>query len=322
MRNEEASDGPRGREAEKPAQIPRKGWWDIAKRVKEEIDNDHVAMIAAGIAFYGLLAIFPAIVALISIWSLVFDPQQITQQIASIGSLLPQQAADIINQQARKASSNAGAGIGLAALGGLLLTLYSASKGTKGLMEGLNIIYDEQETRGLVKRTLVTLLLTLGGMLMAIVALGSILLIPALVNLLGFPEPLATFINLARWLLLLIMLVAALAILYRYAADRDPPRWRWTSVGAVTGIVLWLLGSIAFSIYVRNFGSYNETYGSLGAVVILLMWFWLSAFIVLLGAELNSEMERQTRRDTTQGKREPLGKRGAYAADTVGEKRS
>ncbi|SHF74312.1 membrane protein [Modicisalibacter ilicicola DSM 19980] len=322
MRNGEKTDDPRGREAEKPAQIPRKGWWDIAKRVKEEVDNDHVAMIAAGIAFYGLLAIFPAIVALISIWSLVFDPQQITQQIASVGNLLPQQAADIINQQARKASSNAGAGIGLAALGGLLLTLYSASKGTKGLMEGLNIIYDEQEARGLLKRTLVTLLLTLGGMLVAIVALGSILLIPALVKLLGLPEPLATLINLARWLLLLIMLMVSLAILYRYAADRDEPRWQWTSVGAVAGVVLWLLGSIAFSIYVRNFGSYNETYGSLGAVVILLMWFWLSAFIVLLGAELNSEMERQTRRDTTKGKREPLGKRGAHAADTVGEKRS
>nr|WP_298415513.1 YihY/virulence factor BrkB family protein [uncultured Halomonas sp.] len=310
----------RGREAKKPSEIPSSGWLDVLKRVMGEISRDHVSIVAAGIAFYGLLAIFPAIVALISLWSLAFDPQQISQQISSISQLLPSQAADIIKQQAQKASANAGTGIGLAAIGGLLLTIYSASKGTQALMEGLNIIYDEEETRGFFKKNAVKLILTFGAMLIAVIALGTIIFIPIAVKALGFPELISMAANIIRWPLLFIVLIIALAILYRYAADRSRPRWQWTSVGSVVAVLLWIAGSIAFSIYVRNFSSYNETYGSLGAVVILLMWFWLSAFIALLGAELNSEMERQTRHDTTTGKPQAKGERGAYAADTVGDK--
>lgn len=319
MANTKSSASDHGRHAERPAQIPKSGWLDILWRVKDEMTRDHVSIIAAGIAFFGLLAIVPAIVATLSLWGLLFDPQQMSQQISSISHLLPAEASDIIQQQVQQASQDATTGLGLAAIGGLLFTIYSASKGTKALVEGLNIIYDEEETRGIVKKTLVILALTLGGILMTLVALGTIIAIPMIVGLLGLDNIVGTLINLARWPLLFVIVSIGIAILYRYAPDRDEPRWQWTSVGSTLAVFLWVLGSIGFSIYVRNFSSYNETYGSLGAVIILLMWFWLSAFIMLMGAELNSEMERQTKRDTTVGHKEPMGQRDAHAADTLGK---
>jgi membrane protein len=308
----------RGREAERPQEIPKAGWRDIIWRTQAELSGDHVSMVAASIAFYGLLAMFPAVAAIISIWGLMFDPQQIAQQIATVSGALPQDAAAIINDQAQSVAASAGAGISLAAAGGILLTLYSVSKGMKVLIEGLNIIYDE-EKRGFIKLTFVTLILTL-GLIVVIVALGLIAVIPALLGNLGLGDAFRAMLAYARWPLLLVVTLVGLAVLYRYAPSREEPQWQWVSPGAMIATVLWLIGSIAFSIYVRNFGSYNETYGSLGAVVILLMWFWLSAFIVLLGAELNCEIERQTARDTTAGPAKPMGQRRAYAADTVGEK--
>ncbi|GHA97522.1 YihY/virulence factor BrkB family protein [Modicisalibacter luteus] len=306
-----------GRHAYTPTHIPRKGWSEVLKRVKDDIGRDHVSLVAAGVAFYSLLALFPAIVAVISIWGLLFDPQQISQQISSISHLLPQQAAEIIRQQAQQASSGNSAGMGLAAIGGILLAVYSASRGIKGLMEGLNIVYGEEEKRGFIKKTAIILGLTLGAVIMAVITLGTITAIPALVNVLGLDGTVGTLISLLRWPLLLIVMILALGILFRYAPDRKKPRWQWASAGSIIAVPLWLIGSIGFSIYVRNFASYNETYGSLGAVVILLMWFWLSAFIVLMGAELNSELERQTQHDTTAGGDQPVGERGAHAADSV-----
>lgn len=319
MANRNAATSQRGRQADRPGQIPKPGWKDILKRTKEEMARDHVSIVAAGIAFYGLLAIVPAIVATISIWAIVFDPQQITQQISSISHLLPEEAADIIQQQAEQASQDAGAGMSLAAIFGILLAVYSASRGIDGLMEGLNIIYDEQENRGVIKRTALKLILTLGAILMTLVTLGVITAIPAIVELIGLPDVFGTLVNLARWPLLMIVVMLAIAVLYRYGPDRDKPRWQWTSIGSFAAVLLWIVGSIAFSIYVRNFSSYNETYGSLGAIIILLMWFWLSAFIVLMGAELNSEMEHQTKHDTTVGGDERMGERNAHVADTVGK---
>ncbi|MEC9483673.1 MAG: YihY/virulence factor BrkB family protein [Halomonas sp.] len=309
----------RGRQATKPTQIPRAGWVDVLKRVKNDIGRNHISLVAAGVAFYSLLALFPAIVAIISIWGLMFEPQQIAQQIASISHLLPKEASQIIRQQAQQASANNSTGMGLAAFGGILLAVYSASRGIKGLMDGLNIVYGEEEQRSFFKKLGITLGLTLGAVLMVVITLGAVTAIPAVLGALNVNSLVGTLVNWLRWPILLVVVMLALGLLFRYAPDRDNPRWQWASIGSIIAVPLWLLGSIGFSIYVRNFGSYNETYGSLGAVVILLMWFWLSAFIVLLGAELNSELERQTRRDTTVGDRKPLGKRGAHAADTVGK---
>jgi membrane protein len=322
MANRNAATSQRGRQADRPGQIPKPGWKDILKRTKEEMARDHVSIVAAGIAFYGLLAIVPAIVAIISLWAIVFDPQQITQQISNISHLLPEEAAKIIRQQAEQASQDVGAGMSLAAIGGILLAIYSASRGVNGFMEGLNIIYDEEENRGVFKRTALKLFLTLGAILMTILTLGLIAAIPATVDLLKLPDVVSTLINLVRWPLLMIVTMLAMAVLYRYAPDRNEPRWQWISIGSFVAVLLWIAGSIAFSIYVRNFASYNETYGSLGAVVILLMWFWLSAFIVLMGAELNSEMEHQTKHDTSMGGDQRMGDRDARVADTVGESKN
>lgn len=321
MAGQEASEAQHGRHAERPAQIPRQGWLDILKRVKKEMDRDHVSLIAAGVAFYGVLAIFPAILALTSLWALLFDPQQMIQQIETISHLLPEEAASIITEQTNQAGEDAQVGISLAAIGGILLAVYSASKGMKGLMEGLNIVYDEEEQRGLIKETMTRLLLTLGAIAMTLVTLGAVAAIPLILEAIGLDNTLGTVIGLGRWPLLLIMVMLALAVLYRYAPDRSKPHWQWASAGSALAVLVWIAGSVGFSLYVHNFGNYNETYGSLGAVIILLLWFWLSAFIVLMGAELNSEMERQTRHDTTEGGREPLGERDAYAADTVGRAR-
>jgi membrane protein len=313
-----ATSAERGRGAERPSDIPRAGWRDILIRTWNEIGDDHVSLIAAGVGFYALLALFPGIAAMIAIWGLAFDPQQIQQQIATISELLPQQAAAIVTEQARQVAAGGG-GLGLAAAGGILLALYSASKGMKALIEGLNIIYDEEEKRWFIKLNLMALLLTLFVIVAMILALGLIVVVPIVLQFVGSGSLVNTLVSLLRWPILFVGAMVVLAALYRFAPSRATARWRWVTWGAAVATLIWVLGSIAFSIYVRNFGSYNETYGSIGAVIILLMWLWLSAFIVLLGAEVNSEMEHQTERDSTTGAPRPRGRRGAYVADEVGE---
>lgn len=320
MARSAAAEEGRGRRAARPTDIPKAGWRDILLRTKNEISENHVSLIAAGVAFYGLVAIFPGIAAIISIWALMFDPQQIEQQIGLISGMMPEDAAAIVEEQARTVAASTGAGVSIAAIGGLLLTLYSAAQGMKAMMEGLNVIYDEEERRGLIRLNLVALALTLGLILVVIVSLGLIMIVPALLGVVGLGATAEMLVTYLRWPILFVVAVVGLAVLYRFAPCRERPRWQWVSWGAVIATVLWIIGSIAFSIYVRNFGSYNETYGSIGAVVILLLWFWLSAFIVLLGAELNAEMEHQTAEDTTSGRPRPMGERGAHAADTVGER--
>jgi membrane protein len=311
------ADEARGRGAEGPREIPKAGWRDILLRTKNEMSDDHVSLVAAGVAFYGLLAVFPAIAAIISIWALIADPQQLAQQIEQISGYLPE-AGSIIKDQATKIASNAGTGVSIAAVGGILFALYSASKGMKALIEGLNMIYDEEEKRGFVGLNLAALGLTFGMVVILIVSLAVIMAAPTLLGSLGLGSTVETLVTWLRWPILFVIIVVSLGLLYRLGPSRDEPRWQWVSWGAVIATVVWLIGSILFSIYVQNFGSYNETYGSLGAVVILLMWFWLSAFIVLMGAELNAEMEHQTARDTTRGPARPMGERGAQVADTVG----
>jgi len=307
----------RGREASRPSEIPKAGWRDILLRVKAEIADDHISVIAAGVAFYGLLAIFPAIAALIGIAGLVLDPAAIEGQLEQAAGMLPEDAAQILQDQARNVAQNSG-GATIAVIGGLALALYSASSGMRTLMEGMNIAYDEEEKRGFVKLYATALALTAILIVGAIVALGAMLVVPALLGSLGLGGVFEAVLNYGRWPLLAVLMILGLAVIYRYAPSRENARWSWITPGSVVATILWLIASIAFSIYVSNFGSYNETYGSLGGVIILLMWLWLSAFIVLLGAELNAEMEHQTERDTTTGSKQPMGQRGARMADSVG----
>ncbi len=308
----------RGRRARTPSEIPTKGWRDIAFRVWEELTADHVSVVSAGVAFFGLLAVFPAIGAIVSITGLFMDPAAIEAQLESVASVLPQNAASILQDQVRAVASNSGTGLGLAAIAGVILSLYGASKGMRTLMEGMNIAYDEEEERGFVKEYAVSFVLTLLLILGLLVALGVTVVVPALLGNLGLPETIVTLVEWGRWPLLAAFTMLGLAVLYRYGPSREDPEWRWVSWGSVAATILWIAGSIGFSIYVRNFGSYNESYGALGGVIILLTWLWLSAFIVLLGAEINSEMEHQTERDTTTGRTLPRGERGAVKANEVG----
>jgi membrane protein len=313
-----AAQAGRGREAESPSQIPAPGWRDIAIRVKDDIKNDRLSIVAAGVAFYAALAFFPAIAALISLYGLFLDPQRIAGQLSAFGAILPQQALELLEGQLREIASARSSALSLAAVGALLLTLWSASGGIKTLMEALNVAYKEQEQRGFFKLNAVALLLTLGGIVGAVIALAIVIALPAVVAMMPLGEMFANVVLFARWPLLAVAMMVALGVLYRFGPSRQHPRWSWVSWGAVIATIIWLVASGLFSYYVAHFGDYNKTYGSVAAVVILLTWFLLTAYAVLIGAEINAEMERQTRKDTTDGPARPLGRRGANAADTVG----
>lgn len=315
------ADTNRGRDAERPRDIPGAGWKDVLARVKTEMSEDNVSLVAGGVAFYGLLAIIPALAAAVSIYGLFVTPATIEQQFATVADILPTQAREILTSQLQRIAGSGGAALGWAAALSLLLTLASAMKGAKALIIATNIAYEERETRGFVQLNLLAFALTLGGVLFVILSLVFVALLPAVIDFLPLPDWARTAVSALRWPVLGLLLILGLAALYRYAPARSHAKWRWLTWGSALATVLWLVGSALFSYYVSNFGSYNETYGSLGAVVILLMWFYLSAYAVLVGAEFNAETEHQTARDSTIGPVRPLGERGAYVADTVGRAR-
>ncbi|SDE18414.1 YihY/virulence factor BrkB family protein [Limimaricola pyoseonensis] len=280
-----------------PGDINKPGWMATLKRVYGEIGDDHVSLIAAGCAFYGLLAIFPGIVAAMAIAGLFFDPSAVVGQLESLAGFLPQQAAEIVLGQAQEVAGSEEGGLGLAALFGIAVAIYSASKGVQSLIEGLNVAFEAEESRGMVALYIRTILLTLGMIVgfLAIVAVAAGL--PALLGVLPWEGTTEMLITVLRWPVLLVMVALGLAILYRYGPDRGEKKWRWITPGAALACLLWLVGSLGFAFYVRNFGGYNETFGALGGVIVLLMWLWLSSFIILLGAEFDSEMERQAKHD-------------------------
>ncbi|WP_299785101.1 YihY/virulence factor BrkB family protein [uncultured Marivita sp.] len=312
----------RGRTAETPTDIPPLGWKDIAFRVKDEIAVDRVGLIAAGVAFYGLLALFPAITALIAISGLLVEPSQIVEQLESLSGLMPEEVIAIVTKQASAVAGSREGGLGLAAIAGVLIALYSASKGMASLMEGINVAYDEEEGRGFIHLKLVTFALTLFLMIGLLIALMATLGLPAVLAVLDFGTVFEFLMTAGLWIGLFCLTVFGLSVLYRYAPSRDEPEWEWASPGAVVSCMIWVVASAGFAFYVGNFGSYNESFGTLAGVIVLLMWFWISAFIILLGAELNAEMEAQTRTDTTKGPDEPMGSRNAVKADRLGESAS
>lgn len=309
----------RGRAAQTPREIPASGWKDIALRVKDELSRDHVGLIAAGIAFYSLLALVPGLTAALAVAGLLVDPVQLVGQLEVLEGLVPAEAMAIITSQADEIASGQTSELGFAVVFGTALALYSSSKGMKSLMEGLNIAYDEDERRGFVKRTVTTLTLTFFAVVAAIIALAALIAVPAALELFGMDGPIAFLANAALGVALVIAFMLALAILYRFGPSRASPQWRWVSVGAVAACIGWIIASAGFAFYAASFTDYNETFGALGGVIVLLMWFWISAYVVLAGAELNAEMEAQTKKDTTTGEPEPMGERGAVKADKLGE---
>lgn len=286
----------RGRQAGRPRAIPASGWRAILWRVKDRIAADKLSMIAAGVAFYALMAIFPALIALVSVYGLLFDPQAVNQQITTLSGFLPEQAAGLLVDQLGEITAMDRTSLGFGSIAALLFALWSSSGGVRTLMQALNVAYHEEEKRSTLRFYGTALLLTLGAVIATSVAIALVVALPAIIKSLGLGEMLENLIGYARWPLLAAGAMLGFAVLYRYAPSRSKPRWQWVSWGAAVATLLWLGASALFSLYVGHFVDYNKTYGSMGAVVILLTWFLLSAFCILLGGEINAEVERQNKK--------------------------
>jgi membrane protein len=309
--------GGHGRQADTPQEIPPKGWKDIAKRTMKSVKEDQVPLLSAGVAFYALLSLFPLVIAGVSIYGLVADPKTVQDQIANLTKLLSPETADLVGKQLVEVTNGAGGALGLATVIGILTALWSASSGMKALITGVNLAYDETETRKFVKLRGLAILFTLGAMVLMGVALAAIVGYPPIAD--NLPTVLRWLVAIIRFLILGGLLVVALAVVYRYAPDRDEPKWTWVSWGSGIATLLWVVATIGFALYATFFGNYNKTYGALAGVIILMFWLFISAFVVLVGAELNTEMELQTAKDTTKGPEQPMGERGGHAADHVAE---
>ncbi|WP_050405150.1 YihY/virulence factor BrkB family protein [Bradyrhizobium embrapense] len=309
----------RGRLADTPLQIPAAGWKDILLRTYQQIDEDRLLATAAGVVFYGLLAIFPAITALVSSYGLFADPSTISSNLQSLALMLPEGSFAVVQDQIARVLAKGTSTLGLTFAIGLLIAIWSANAGMKAIFDALNVVYEEKEKRGFIKLNLMSLLFTIAALISIMLMVGAVVVVPLLLQQVGLGSRAELIIGLGRWPILVLLLLTALAVLYRYGPSRTEPRWQWLSVGAVAAAALWLIGSSLLSWYLANFGNYNATYGSLGAAIGLMTWMWMSAIIVLCGAELNSEIEHQTVIDSTEGRRKPLGARGARMADTVGK---
>jgi membrane protein len=309
----------RGREAESPAQVPPRGWKDVLLRVKKDIKDDNVSIVAAGVAFFSVLALFPALIAMISIYGLFVEPEEAAAQAQQLTEVMPTAAADLIGNQMQSVAAASSGNLSISLIISIAVALWSASSGMNALIQGVNIAYDEPETRGFIKLRGLALLLTIGAILVFGMAIGAIAVFPALAGKLPGGQVLEVVAGVLRWVILGAVIIGALAVIFRLSPNRDQPRMKWVSSGAIMAAVFWLLASIGFSFYANNFGSYNETYGSIAAVIILMFWLYITAFIILIGAELNGQLELQTRKDTTTGPEKPMGERDAFAADEVAD---
>jgi membrane protein len=309
----------RGRSAETPSEIPAMGWKDILLRVYRGISENRILLVAAGVTFYALLAIFPGIAALISIYGLFADPANVAGNLDTMANVAPGGAIDVLREEMNRLASQGGAILGVSFLVSLAISLWTANSGVKAIFDALNIVYGEEEKRSFLKLNAITLLVTLGIVAFILLTLGAIVAIPVALAYIPLPGVTALIVKIGRWPLLFLLVTIALAVLYKYGPSRSEPRWHWITWGSVSAAIVWLAASALFSWYVASFGSYNKTYGSLGAVIGFMTWIWISIIVVLVGAKLNAEMEHQTVRDSTAGQPKPIGRRGARMADTVGE---
>ncbi|KIU36346.1 membrane protein [Methylobacterium radiotolerans] len=307
----------RGRRASTPTEIPAKGWKDIALRAYHDIGENRLSLIAAGVTFFTLLAIFPAVAALVSCYGLVADASTINDQLASLQGILPQGALEIVGDQVKRLNEQGNTTLGFSLLISIALSVWSANGGVKHVFDALNLVYNEREKRNFLVLNLVSLAFTAGALLFLLLALAAVVVVPVVLEFVGLGAD-AWWLALLRWPVLLVAVLLGLALLYRYGPSRDAPRWRWVTPGGALAALLWIVASLLFSWYVAHFGSYNKTYGSLGAAIGFMTWIWLSTMIVLTGAQVNAEMEHQTAEDTTVGAPQPLGTRRARMADTVG----
>jgi membrane protein len=314
---ERAAEDDRGQAARTPSEIPARGWKDVLMRIYREVSEDSVLLIAGGVTFYVLLALFPALAAFVSVYGLFADPATISSHVASLDGVLPEGGIQLIQDQLTAVASKQGGALTTGLLIALALAFWSANGGMKAIIEALNIAYEEDEKRSFLRLTLVSFAFTLGGMLVMVVMLTAVAVVPAVIAVFNFGGLGDLLLRLLRWPVLLGTVAVGLAILYRFGPSRDPAEWRWVTWGSGLATLVWLAGSIGFTWYLENFADYNATYGTLGALVGFLLWIWISATIVIVGAELNAELEHQSAVDTTTGPDRPMGSRGAVVADTV-----
>ena len=286
-------------EISKPSKISFSGWKKIAFTIKDKIDENNLGIVSAGVAFYSFLAIFPAIMALVSIYGLAVSPTQIEQQLAQIGSMIPEQAFGIVEERLQEFISTSGSTLGWGMAFGILFSIWSANKGMKSLFKGVNVAYATRSKRGFIKENALTLLFTFGAIIQIILSMALIVAFPAIVGEFGLPKNIEILINWLRWPLLAITVGCFLCVIYKYAPQRTNPKLKWVIPGALVATILWLIASWGFSFYVSNFGSYGEVYGSIAAVVIMMLWLSITCFTVLLGAQINSSSERYARKLTS-----------------------
>jgi len=288
-----------GLDATAPSEVPAPGWKDVAIRVKDDLRDDHVSLSAAGVAFFGFLALIPALAAVISVYGLVAEPADVQRRMNELFTALPAEARDLLTDQITRLTESSSSSLGVGLVISVALALWSASSGMAHLLEAINIAYGEQDQRGPVARRGIALVMTVGVLVVVGLAVAGFGAAAALDD---SNTVVRWLVRVVTWVVAAAVFVAVLAVLYRHGPDRDEPRWRWVSPGAVVALVGFLAITVGFGVYVSNFGSYDQTYGSLASIVILLFWMYLSAFAVVLGAELNSELEHQAGRDSTRVK--------------------
>ena len=309
----------RGREATNVSEIPKAGWKDILWRTYNEVTNDHVMLIAAGVTFYALLALVPALTTLVSIYGLFAEPTTLDRHMELLEGLIPSGALDIVREQLRRLAEEGQTKLGLTSVFAFAVALWSANSGVKSMFEAMNVAYDEEEKRSYVRLTVVTLAFTLATFAAILLLIGIIVILPAALRLIGLGLLAQWAARIGGLVLLVLLVTAGLGALYRFGPSRRAAQWRWITPGAVLAIAVILAATGLFTWYVASFGSYDATYGSLGAIFGMMTWLWIAAIIVIVGAELNSELEHQTKHDTTAGRPRPMGEREATMADTIGE---
>jgi membrane protein len=301
-----------------PTDIPPAGWKDILWRATKQIKPDSVPLLSGGVAYYALLALFPALIALVSIYGLVAAPSEVATQMQSITRAMPEQARELIITQLTALAQKSNAGLGISAVISILVALWSASSGMRWLMTALTNAYDEEETRNFVRLRGTALILTLLAIIGGAVIIGLLVALPSLFRVLGIASTGKTVLSLLRWPILILIVLSGTSVLYRFGPDRGNPQWRWATPGSIVATIVWVIASVGFSVYTSLFGRFDRTYGALGAVIVLMLWLFLCAFAVLFGAEVNAEAERQTVEDSTAGATRPEGVRPPRAADELG----
>lgn len=305
----------RGTTADRPSDIPARGWWDVVRRVKREIADDHSSLSAAGVAYYGFLAMVPALAALVSVLGLVLAPADVGRRVHDLFGALPSEAQQLLEREMSRLSEGAGGSLSVRLAVSIALALWSASSGMLHLMEAIGIAYDQPEGRGWIKRHALALGFTIGGLLVVVIVVGGLASVSALTK--NAPTAARWLVSAAVWSVVAALAGFGTAMLYRCGPDRDEPKWRWVTPGSVLAVVVGVMMAVGLQVYVANFGSYDATYGSLAAVVLLLLWLYLVSLVVIIGAQLNAELEHQTATDTTEGPPRPMGSRDAVMADEV-----